>query len=166
MAKTDSLTAQTLRELLHYDPETGIFTRAVSQRGRNGRKGCQAGGKSDSGYIRISIQNKLHQAHRLAWLYMFGVWPTGDVDHIDGDRTNNRIANLRDVSTSVNMQNQKSAQPRNISGFLGVTKHGNRFEASIKLNGINHYIGSYATPQTAHEAYLRVKRALHEGCTI
>lgn len=165
MAKAD-LTAQRLRELLHYDPDTGVFTRAVSQKGRNGRAGCVAGGKTDSGYIRIGIHNRLHMAHRLAWLYVFGAWPAGVVDHIDGDKTNNRIENLRDVSTSVNMQNQRTAQAKNASGFLGVTRHGNRFEASIKLNGVNHYIGSYATPETAHEAYVSVKREIHDGCTI
>ena len=165
MAKAD-LTAQHLRELLHYDPDTGIFTRAVSQKGRNGRAGCVAGGKTESGYIRISIHNRLHMAHRLAWLYVFGVWPGCDVDHINGAKSDNRIANLRDVSTSVNMQNQRTAQPRNASGYLGVTIHGGRFEASIKLNGKNIYIGSYKTPELAHSAYLAKKREIHDGCTI
>jgi hypothetical protein len=165
MAGTD-LTAQRLRELLHYDPETGIFTRAVSRQGRNGLAGCVAGGKTESGYIRISLYNRLHRAHRLAWLYMFGDWPSGDIDHINGIRGDNRIENLRDVSTSVNMQNQREAQPRNASGFLGVTIHGSRFEASIKLNGKNIYLGSYKTPELAHAAYLEKKRGIHPGCCI
>lgn len=165
MANAD-LTAQRLRELLHYNSETGQFTRSIARRGRNGGAGSVAGCKTARGYIRISISGKIYMAHRLAWLYVLGVWPAGDIDHIDGDKTNNRFANLRDVSTSVNMQNQRKAQPRNASGFLGVTIHGGRFEASIKLNGKNIYLGSYATPQMAHDAYIAAKRVIHEGCTI
>ena len=165
MARND-LTAQRLRELLHYDPETGVFTRLISRQGLRAQVGDVAGSKNSHGYIGISVDGRLYRAHRLAWLFMRGGWPTGDIDHIDGDRANNRFDNLRDVSTSVNMQNQRRAQPRNASGYLGVTRHGNRFEASIKLDGVNRYIGSYATPEEAHASYMAEKRRLHPGCTI
>lgn len=165
MAKAD-LTAQRLRELLQYDPETGVFTRLISRQGYRAQAGDVAGCKTAEGYIRISVDQRIYPAHRLAWLFMHGVLPTGDIDHIDGDKANNRIENLRDVSTSVNMQNQRRAQPRNASGYLGVTRHGNRFEASIKLNGVNRYIGSYATPEEAHASYMAEKRRIHPGCTI
>lgn len=165
MAKAD-LTAQRLRELLHYNSETGDFTRRVSGRGRRAKAGCVAGCKSCHGYTSISVDGRLYRAHRLAWLYVFGVWPGCDVDHINGAKSDNRIANLRDVSASVNMQNQRTAQPRNASGYLGVTIHGGRFEASIKLNGKNIYIGSYKTPELAHSAYLAKKREIHPGCCI
>jgi HNH endonuclease len=165
MAAAD-LTAARLRELLSYDPATGLFTRLVSGRGRGAIAGSVAGGKSLCGYIRIGVSGRFYMAHRLAWLYTHGVWPAGDIDHINGEKADNRLSNLRDVSTSVNMQNQRSAQPRNASGFLGVTRHGNRFEASIKINGVNLYLGSYGSPEEAHASYLKEKRRIHPGCTI
>lgn len=160
------ITAQRLRELLSYDQDTGLFTRLSHGRGRRPAEGRPAGCKTDRGYIHIHVSGRIYKAHRLAWLYVNSEWPDGDIDHIDGDKTNNRINNLRSVSTSVNMQNQRSAQKRNASGFLGVTVHGGRFEASIKLNGKNIYLGSYATPELAHDAYLAKKREIHPGCVI
>lgn len=161
-----NLTAQRLRELLSYDPDTGDFTRITHKRGRRPADGAAAGCRTDRGYIHIHASGRIYKAHRLAWLYVHGVWPDGDIDHIDGNKTNNRANNLRSVSTSVNMQNQRCAQKRNASGFLGVTVHGGRFEASIKLNGKNIYLGSYATPELAHAAYLAKKREIHPGCVI
>jgi hypothetical protein len=163
---TADLTAARLRELLSYDSDAGLFTRLVSGRGRGSVAGNIAGCKNTHGYIRIGIAGRIYMAHRLAWFYTHGVWPAGDIDHINGEKSDNRLSNLRDVSTSVNMQNQRAAQPRNASGFLGVTRHGSRFEASIKINGVNRYLGSYGSPQEAHAAYLQEKRRIHPGCTI
>ena len=161
-----NINAQRLREILSYDKDTGFFTRISHGRGRRPAEGNPAGCKTDRGYIHIHVSGRVYKAHRLAWLYVHSEWPDGDIDHIDGDKTNNRIDNLRSVSTSVNMQNQRVAQKRNASGFLGVTVHGGRFEASIKLNGKNIYLGSYANPELAHAAYLSEKRAIHPGGVI
>ena len=95
------LSADDLRAELNYDPETGIFT-WKSGRGRGGTwtAGGIAGGPDGHGYWRISVKRVRRLAHRLAWLYAFGVWPNKQVDHINGDRTDNRIANLRLASNA------------------------------------------------------------------
>ena len=114
----------------------------------------------------ISIDNRIYPAHRLAWLYTFGVWPSHHIDHIDGNKWNNRLANLRDVTRAVNMQNQKNAQSNNQSGLAGAMKNGNGWMARIRTNGNTKYLGTFPTVFQAHEAYLAAKRELHEGCTL
>ena len=161
-----NLTAQRVRELLHYDPETGVFTGLKKKTGRPGKSGM-FGSIDPGGYHRVSIDCKKYWAHRVAFLYMTGEWPKNDVDHIDGNPANNRWANLRDVSTATNVQNVKRASKNNKSGFLGVeaTKDGT-FYARIMSNRVRVNLGHYSTPEAAHEAYLNAKRRLHEGCTI
>lgn len=163
MSKPNSipLTAERLRELLHYDAETGIFTRRV------GRKGFRVGGVAGSdnnGYRIIVIDYKMYRSHRLAWLYMTGNWPTDMLDHINGTRNDNRFANLREATRGENMQNVHKAHNDNkSSGLLGVTfdKSQGKFMARITLNGESQYIGRYTTSKEAHQAYLAVKRELH-----
>ena len=162
---------KTLKDLKHsldYNPETGGFCWKVAV-GKRVRVGSIAGniGKSD-GRLRIRFQGKNYQAHRLAWLLTHGKWPDGMIDHLDGNPLNNRISNLRDVSSSVNSQNQRKAQANNVTGFLGVYFHkrANKFLAQISLSGKNIYLGLFQTAEEAHAAYLAAKRELHEGCTI
>jgi len=90
-------------------------------------------------------------------------WPTKHVDHIDGNPMNNAWGNLRDVSRSVNMQNRYAAPSTSTHGFLGVTKNHKRFLAQIRFDSKYRYLGTYDTPQEAHEAYLSAKRQFHEG---
>ena len=165
----DEIIAARVRELLHYDCDTGIFTRTV-RLARRHRVGARAdlliNGGSCSGYRRVSIDSKRYLAHRVAWLYVYGKWPTGEIDHINGNRADNKISNLRDADHSVNMQNVLSTRKHNKSGFLGVYKDKNRWRAGVMLNGKHHHIGSYDSPEKAHEAYLGAKRILHKGCTI
>ena len=166
MAKTD-LTAQRLRELLQYDPETGVFTWRVS-RGRTAKAGGVAGADTH-GYVVIMIDGKGYGAHRLAWLYVHGVWPTGHIDHVYGDTSDNRIKVLRDVTQSVNSQNQRSAKRNNkSSGLLGAYWHNisNKWMSHISFGGKKRHLGMFATAQEAHEAYMAAKRQFHEGCTI
>ena len=161
MAKTD-LTAQRLRELLHYDPETGKFLRIQRPEAIIGRD-------NGEGYLLIFVNGKRHRAHRLAWLYMTGEWPAFDIDHIDGNRANNAFCNLRDVRRSKNLQNQRAAKSSNkSSGLLGVTwnKRRKTWLAQIFFDGKNHTIGGFESPKEAHAAYLDAKRVHHEGCTI
>jgi hypothetical protein len=95
------------------------------------------------------------------------VFPCGDVDHINGIRDDNAIANLRDVSKRVNQENLKHANSANKScGLLGVTKCRDKWRAAITANGVARHIGVYPTPTEAHAAYLQAKRTLHAGCTI
>ena len=163
------LTAEVLRAHLHYDQDTGVFTRKVATGGRyRTAVGDVAGCANDQGYILISVQSHQYRAHRLAWLYTTGSWPTGEVDHRDGNRTNNRWANLRDVTTQINAQNKRNPMAHNKVGLLGVSwnKKDCAFTARLKVNGRYLSLGYYRTPEAAHEAYLKAKRSLHAGCTI
>jgi hypothetical protein len=159
-----NLTAEEVRRLFNYDPDTGIFTRLVNR--HRFKAGEVAGAKSDDGYINIKIRTKTYKAHRLAWLYVYGLFPSLQVDHINGIRSDNRISNLREVSHSGNTQNQKEAQRSNKSGFLGVSPNNRRWKATIAVHGEYKYLGTFDTPELAHQAYLDAKRSLHATCTI
>ena len=160
-----ALTAEQVRELLDYDPETGRFTWRIAPRGH--KAGSQAGCIDSYGYVVIRIAGAGHKAHRLAWLIAYGEWPDDQIDHINGDRSDNRIANLRDVSTQINQQNQRRARTNNrSSGLLGVTRKRGRWQAQIETNGKNVFLGCYSTKEDAHSAYLKAKRQRHDGCTI
>jgi hypothetical protein len=159
-----------VKELLDYEPTTGIFR----WKGRTGRgktplsaPGALAGTTNDSGYRIIRLDRVNFRAHRLAWLYVHGELPKQDIDHINGDRSDNRIANLRSVSRSVNLQNLRSAKSHNkSSGLLGVHLSDNRWIAKLQVDKRTVHIGSFGTAEEASQAYLAAKRSLHAGCTI
>lgn len=154
-----------LRAQLTYHPLSGLFT----WRQAKGRQpaGATAGGPTGSGYVGLRLDGVRYLAHRLAWLYVMGQTADGEIDHIDGDRTNNRISNLRAVTRSVNQQNQRKAQCSNKTGLLGVSSsEGLRYRARIHASGKSIHIGTFATPDAAHAAYLSRKRCLHEGNTL
>ncbi|MDE1139960.1 MAG: HNH endonuclease [Paraburkholderia tropica] len=160
------LTAERLRELLWYNPETGVFTWRVRP-GRKMRIGQEAGSMTANGYVQIKVDKRRYLAHRLAWLHVHGEWPIDDIDHINGVRTDNRIENLRDVTGHVNMQNLKKATAQNKTAkMLGVTMSRDRYQAQIKVDGKYKYLGVFESAEAAHEAYLVAKRELHPGCTI
>ena len=164
MAKTD-LTAARLRELLSYDPETGDLRRLVPAGGQ--RIGDVAGSVTRRGYRLVNISGHRVMAHRLAWLYMTGAHPTGVIDHKDGDSLNNRFDNLRDVTQSVNLQNQRKARSISTSGVLGVHL-GRRglWMSEISFDGKRIRLGAFKTIEDAQAAYLIAKRQYHIGCTI
>lgn len=163
---TDNFTVERLRQILHYDPETGVFTRLLQRGGA--LVGSVAGTQHHDGYRQIKAFGRFYGAHRLAWLYVHGSLPTGHVDHIDGCRANNAIHNLRDVARSVNLQNQRKPRSDNTNGFLGVSLHvrTNKWYARIQLDGKQRNLGYFDTQEKAHQAYLIAKRTLHSGCTI
>lgn len=167
----DEIIAARVRELLHYDPATGVFTRKIrlAQRHKVGdRADFLITGGNNEGYCRVSFDSKRYLAHRVAWLYVYGKWPELDIDHINGDKVDNRLENLRDVDRSTNLQNQRRARKDNKSGLLGVTTFipSKKWRASVHMNGKRIHVGLYDSPEEAHQAYLVAKRQMHEGCTI
>jgi hypothetical protein len=161
-----NLTADQLKDALHYEPETGIFTWRIRP-SKSILPGMVAGcTEKRIGYVTIGIAGKVYKAHRLAWLYVHGVWPSGLIDHINCQKADNRIANLREVTASGNSQNVNKPNKRNKSGFMGVIRFQNKWRASITIRGKTRCLGDYATPEEAHEAYVIAKRKHHEACTI
>lgn len=124
------------------------------------------GNKQANGYVYIKIDGKSYMAHRLAWLDVNGEWPEVFVDHINGDRSDNRLINLRAATRELNAQNQRVAQKHNKLGILGVSPYGEKYYACIRVNGKTKYLGLHETPEVAHQAYLEAKRKYHEGCMI
>ena len=155
-----ALTQEELHQLLDYDPETGVFRWKVNS------GYCRAGQvtafPTDRGYLRISIQGKIYSVHRLAWFYVHGVWPTQQVDHINGVKTDNRICNLREATNSENNQGRRMRSD-NTSGYVGVTwnKSSKKFRAQIKVNGRYVFLGKFATAEEASRRYLQAKAELH-----
>lgn len=147
------LTQSDLRQMFLYDPG-GFFIRQKSVRG--GKVGVRVGALSGCGYIYLSVRNHRYRLHRLVWLFHHGRMPDGIVDHINGDKSDNRIENLRLATVSQNKANEKLRQD-NSSGFKGAKPHNGRWQARIAENGVRRSLGYYDTPEEAHAAY--VKRA-------
>jgi phage gp46-like protein len=159
------LTADRLRNVLIYDGETGRFLWAISFRGVN--RGSMAGGSSKAkGYMRIQVDGQQYAAHRLAWLYVYGCWPSFEIDHINGVRHDNRISNLRDVSRAVNSQNiQKARSDNKSAGLIGASwnKRAKKFSAQIVVGGRKRHLGLFQTAEIANQAYVNAKRIYHPG---
>jgi hypothetical protein len=160
-----NITAQEVRSVLDYDPSTGIFRWKIDR--GNVRSGSVTGCLHSSGYLLIGYRNRILRAHRIAWLYVHGEWPSKHIDHINGIKTDNRIVNLRDVSRSVNGQNQRQPTARNKLGlYLGVYKAKNKYSAQIAINGKSRSLGQFTNADEAYDAYLTAKRKFHEGNTL
>lgn len=141
-----------LREVLHYDPATGRFTWQIAT-SRRVSVGDEAGSIAD-GYISICVDRRHYRAHVLAWFYMTGRWPTGDVDHENLVRDDNRWVNLREATRSNNMGNTRRHSD-NKSGFKGVhwEEKTKRWCAQILCDGKKFWLGRHSTPEAAHQAY-------------
>ena len=159
------LTQQRLKDVLTYDQTTGRFTWLVAPNGRI-HVGQIAGNLNPYGYIQIKIDRVLYRAHRLAWLYMTGRWPSQHIDHRNRVRHDNVWLNLRDTSRTFNNQNLGEAKSGNQStGLLGVSQRnkGAGFQARITADGEKKWLGTFPTAELAHAAYVQAKRALHPG---
>ena len=154
------LTQARLKEFLHYSPDTGVFTHIKPRGGI--RVGDMAGRKCH-GYLQISIDGKRYLAHRLAWLYIHGEFPPNCIDHVNRDRADNRIVNLRLATRGENQQNQ-SMHSNNTSGYQGVCWHKKtgKWMARIKLNGKESYLGLFADIADAVAARCTAKANFHK----
>ncbi|HEF4774340.1 HNH endonuclease [Burkholderia multivorans] len=153
--------ASNVRELFDYDPATGVMKRRV-------RMGIHAAGSICSkvnmyGYISTRFHRIDYLVHRLAWIYVNGDVGEFLIDHKNGIRSDNRIENLRSVDRLFNGQNRKVASKNNKSGFLGVSKCGNKWVSQIQHADRKHHLGLYDTPEEANEVYLLAKEMIHAG---
>ncbi len=155
------LTADRLKELLSYDPDTGRFT-WLANRGRQACKGREVKGTLDGfGYLMIRVDYVIYKVHRLAWLYMTGKWPTQDVDHVNHLRDDNRWANLREATARQNRWNTLQVTGR--LGFRGVRlSRSGKFAAVIGIGGGRRkHLGVFPTAEKAHAAYVSAAKAAH-----
>jgi len=147
-----ALSVDRLRELLSYDLETGHFRWLVSRQGTGG-KGSIAGNTSVYGYREIRVDYVLHKAHRLAWLYVHGALPVNEIDHIDGNKANNRLSNLRIANRSQNTANRRTPRADNQLGVHGVSRSRNGFTARVMKDSVLYRLGTYDTVELASIAY-------------
>ena len=171
---TSLLTFEFVHEALDYCAETGIFVWKVRPRNHfkeekgwnrwNGRySGKIAGCLATNNYFQISIHKRFYQAHRLAWFFSYGEWPPAHIDHINGIKHDNRLANLRKATHSENCMNT-GLRKSNTSGVKGVfwRKDDQRWGACIGINGKNLHLGIFDTIEEA-ETCVKAARSLHHG---
>lgn len=163
----NKLTHERANELLSYDPETGVITRKVSLVYSTPVGSIAGSVNKYKGYVAVFVDGTRYQAHRVAWLMMSGRWPRGHIDHVDGNRANNRWSNLREASVAENNQNMRAAS-NNTSGLRGVSwmSKAKKWRAQICLDKKITYLGLFDDKAEAHEAYLSAKRKIHPFCTI
>lgn len=164
-------------KFLSYDPSSGElhwkldswagFKKSAKMHSAGDPAGCV---RSD-GRVVVRVCGKLYMRYRLAWLINFGMWPDGEIDHINGDRADDRMGNLRIASRSMNQENIRKALSSNKSSrLLGAYKNkpgrAKPWRSSISIKGKHVGLGYFHTAEEAHQAYLNAKRVLHEGCTI
>lgn len=147
-----------LKELLHYEPATGVFT-WKKPRAHRCKVGDVAGYGEPGRYIRINLADGIYYAHRLAYLYMTGAWAENDVDHVNGDRHDNSWSNLRPANRSENLSN--SAKTKSISGFRGVFKRGQKFCAKVTRNKKQFFVGTFDTAEEAATARNKAAQRIH-----
>lgn len=163
----DEFSPSLLRDLFLYDPENGSLTWRT---GKNAGK--PAGNATARGYLQLSIGPRSTRlrvyVHQVAWAYTHGVWPAADIDHKNNKKSDNRIDNLREVTRSLNQQNQIRGHINNQTGLLGVVpnKKTGRFMARIHVDGRSKQIGTFDSPDEAHAAYVEAKRRLHPANTL
>lgn len=154
------LTASQVREILNYDKESGIFTWKVNI-ARSKKAGQIAGSFSTNGYVVITIKGKTYKAHRLAWLYTYGEWPSSILDHINQSGTDNRIVNLRLADAILNGKNRKTNKGREGIAGASFIKSRKRWIASIIVDKKRVHLGSFINQADAVAAYAAAKEKFH-----
>lgn len=164
MRKHERIPPEEVRRMLAYNPDTGILTWTERHSIRIPCAGATAGTIDALGYVLVSIKYRRVRGHTLAWVIQTGQYPDREIDHINGVRSDNRWANLREADRCINMQNLQGARKDNRTGLLGVHAHSNgkHFTAEIRAGRKRHYLGCFGTPEEAHAAYLEAKARLHK----
>ena len=155
------LTQARLKQLFKYDPLTGLFLRLVTTNSR-AVAGTLAGTVDGKGYLHIRIDGEIYRCHRLAWLYVYGEFPEDSIDHINLNRTDNRICNLRKASDTENKYNRNCLSTSK-SGVKGVSWSASRkkWVAQISDNNCTIYLGRYSTIEGAKAAYDAAAKKMH-----
>ncbi len=168
MKSVSSMSIERLREAFTYCPDSG----EIRWRIRPHSNGCaQIGslaGTPKNGYIKLVLDQVQMRAHRVAWAIHFGRWPEGEIDHINAVRSDNRLANLRELAPEVNVQNRRRANKNSKSGFLGVhwRKDERVWVSQIGVNRRCVVLGRFGSAEEAHAAYVKAKRELHPWGTL
>jgi hypothetical protein len=154
-----------LKSWLNYNLETGVFTWIAEPRPNRPLLGKVAGGTDARGYYRILFRNAEGRrrgvfSHRAAWIYVYGSIPYGmSVDHINRDKSDNRLCNLRIADRSLQNRNRSTTNP---TGFVGVVKKNSKYNAEIYFRGTKTVVAGFETPEEAHAAYLAMRERIHE----
>lgn len=154
-----------LKQLLNYDPLTGILTWKKNH--FSVKIGQIAGAVDDRGYRRISVNGKSYLAHRIAWTFIHDAWPNNQIDHINGNRDDNRATNLRDVTNRTNIINSYKHRNGKLPGATYLKRLKQRkhpWQAQIRMNGRQTFLGCFATKEEAHKAYMKVYNELESLC--
>ena len=162
MAANDDITLSRIRDALHYNPETGALT-WVKPSGRRVRPGTEAGNDRPDGYREVRVCGQRFLVHRLIWLMHYGVMPVDQIDHINGNRSDNRICNLREADVSRNSMNSKRRSD-NSSGIKGVSfdKSRSKWAAYININGRRKAIGRFDSKKLAGATVSAYRKELHK----
>lgn len=150
------VTARRVRELFHYEPETGVLRRKQSV-APNAIAGQAAGRPNRAGHLIVCIHRRMYMVHRVIWLWVTGEWPASEIDHINQIKSDNRWENLRQATRSQNLINRGHRRKYDLP--RGVSKAGRRYQAQIRENGGFRHLGMFGCPTTAHIAWLKAANA-------
>lgn len=158
------MTIDRLREILKYNPDTGILTWINAVANGSIPKGTEAGYVNNEGYRQLWIGSYMRLSHRVAWAIFYGEWPKGEIDHVNGIKDDNRIQNLRVVSHRKNQQNRIEHRSGNLVGARKNSRsRKNPWQSQIRINGKRIHLGCFPTELDAHKAYIEKVEELKEA---
>ena len=157
------LTQSRLKELFSYDYKTGNFTVIKNRKGSSKKIGDLLGSKNFAGYLEAAIDAKKYYLHRLAYLYMTGSFPEGNIDHCNRNKSDNSWKNLKVVTQQENLENNILPRKHGSLGYRGVHRYKDKFRAKINHKGKQIHLGQFATIEEASQAYLKAKPLIHKN---